>query len=109
MKLTEQEQAVFDRMAETVLDHKDFNAIPIETALDMAAFVPTLLSMVLRLSKEPEVVHARWEWDKNGSGGAYCTGCKRVMNPVLYGYSHCALCGARMDADAPERGGEDKR
>jgi hypothetical protein len=46
------------------------------------------------------VVHARWQWDPNGSGGAYCPACKRVMNPVLYGYARCALCGAKMDGQA---------
>lgn len=44
-----------------------------------------------------EVKHASWELTEDGA--AYCTACKRKMNPFLYGYGYCALCGARMDGD----------
>jgi len=42
-----------------------------------------------------EVRHGRWSMTKDGA--AYCSACKRKMNPYLYGYAHCAMCGARMD------------
>ena len=42
-----------------------------------------------------EVRHGRWSMTKDGA--AYCSACKRKMNPYLYGYAHCAMCGAKMD------------
>ena len=41
------------------------------------------------------VRHGRWE--RASDGAAYCTACKRKMNPSQYGYAFCALCGAKMD------------
>lgn len=42
-----------------------------------------------------EVKHGHWERTKDGA--ARCTACGRKMNPYLYGYLHCAMCGAIMD------------
>ena len=42
------------------------------------------------------VQHGRWE--RTQDGAAYCTACKRKMNPSQYGYAFCGLCGAKMDA-----------
>lgn len=39
-------------------------------------------------------------WKKTEDGAALCSACNRKMNPVLYGYARCALCGARMDGDS---------
>lgn len=41
-----------------------------------------------------EVKHGIWE---HTDGAAKCTSCKRKMNPYVYGYAYCPLCGARMD------------
>ena len=41
------------------------------------------------------VRHGKWE--KTADGAALCTACKRKMNPSLYGYAFCGLCGAKMD------------
>ena len=41
------------------------------------------------------IKHGRWE--RTDDGAAYCTACKRKMNPSQYGYAYCALCGAKMD------------
>ena len=40
------------------------------------------------------VVHGHWE---RRNGAAWCSACKRHMNPGLYGYQRCGLCGAHMD------------
>lgn len=44
-----------------------------------------------------EVKHGKWK--RTDDGAAYCTNCKRKMNPHCYGYAYCSLCGARMDGD----------
>lgn len=43
---------------------------------------------------EPAV---RGHWEKTKDGAAWCSACKRKMNPSLYGYPRCAMCGAMMD------------
>ena len=45
------------------------------------------------IEAEP-VRHGRWE--RTSDGAAYCTACKRKMNPSQYGYAFCGLCGAKM-------------
>ena len=40
------------------------------------------------------VRHGRWE--RTADGAALCTACGRKMNPSLYGYAFCGLCGAKM-------------
>lgn len=42
-----------------------------------------------------EVKHGTWQHTDDGA--ARCTSCKRKMNPYVYGYAYCPLCGARMD------------
>lgn len=57
---------------------------------DLARFIlftPTI-------EAEP-VRHGRWE--RTSDGAAYCTACKRKMNPSQYGYGFCSMCGAKMD------------
>ena len=44
-----------------------------------------------------EVKHGRWRITPNGA--AYCTACKRKMNPSQYGYAFCSMCGAKMDGE----------
>jgi hypothetical protein len=44
-----------------------------------------------------EVIHGRWE--RTTDGAAFCTACKRKMNPSQYGYAFCSLCGAKMDLE----------
>ena len=46
------------------------------------------------IDAEP-VRHGRWE--RTSDGAAYCTACKRKMNPSQYGYAFCGLYGAKMD------------
>ena len=46
------------------------------------------------IEAEP-VRHGRWE--RTSDGAAYCTACKRKMNPSQYGYGFCGMCGAKMD------------
>lgn len=46
------------------------------------------------------VVHGRWE--RTEDGAAYCTHCRRKMNPSQYGYAFCALCGAKMEGGQDE-------
>ena len=46
------------------------------------------------IEAEP-VRHGRWE--RTSDGAAYCTACRRKMNPSQYGYAFCGLCGAKMD------------
>ena len=64
--------------------------------MDEAAY-DTMHSMISKLPAADvvEVRHGRWSMTKDGA--AYCSACKRKMNPYLYGYAHCAMCGARMD------------
>lgn len=50
------------------------------------------------IEAEP-VRHGRWE--RTSDGAAYCTACKRKMNPSQYGYAFCGLCGAKMDGEQP--------
>ena len=59
----------------------------IEVAIADLGDMPTI-------EAEP-VRHGRWE--RASDGAAYCTACKRKMNPSQYGYAFCALCGAKMD------------
>ena len=52
-----------------------------------------------RLNEQPAadvapVQHGRWE--RTADGAALCTACGRKMNPSLYGYAFCGLCGAKM-------------
>ena len=51
----------------------------------------------LPVADAAEVKHASWKLTEDGA--AYCTACKQKMNPFLYGYGYCALCGAQMDGD----------
>ena len=41
------------------------------------------------------VRHGHWKITKDGA--AWCSACKRKMNPCQYGYPRCAMCGAKMD------------
>lgn len=55
----------------------------------------TLLVKSAPTADVQEVRHGHWERTKDGA--ARCTACGRKMNPYLYGYLHCAMCGAIMD------------
>ena len=46
------------------------------------------------IDAEP-VRHGHWKITKDGA--AWCSACKRKMNPCQYGYPRCAMCGAKMD------------
>lgn len=48
------------------------------------------------IESEP-VKHGHWE--RTADGAAWCSACKRKMNPSQYGYAYCGLCGAKMDGN----------
>lgn len=64
-----------------------------------------------RVSNDPVVIAAKCEltadvqevkhghWTMSDDGAAVCSSCKRKMNPYLYGYHYCAMCGAIMDGE----------
>ena len=55
-----------------------------------------LMALIKMPTIEAELVrHGRWE--RTSDGAAYCTACKRKMNPSQYGYGFCGMCGAKMD------------
>lgn len=58
------------------------------------------------------VVHAYWrrkEYNIDGeiTFGTACSECGASQFAGLYAAKYCYKCGARMDADAPERAGKD--
>jgi hypothetical protein len=78
------------------------------------------LTIIDRLSEQPEVVHARWimrpyfdDGDPEGGGEMVCSNCGDrapiYTDETQYETPLCKDCGARMDADAPERAGKDGR
>lgn len=78
---------------------------------DYAFFPAQIFGVVLKVMdydrnvvwERPEPVEyapvKRGRWERAADGAAYCTACKRKMNPSLYGYAHCALCGAEMGGE----------
>lgn len=48
------------------------------------------------------VRHGHWKYLREEKC-AFCTACKSKMNPNLYGYGFCPLCGARMDGKENEK------
>lgn len=52
--------------------------------------------------KMEEVKHGTWKFTPDGA--AYCTSCKQKMNPFLYGYLRCPMCGSYMNADINDGG-----
>lgn len=49
-----------------------------------------------------EVHHGTWKFTSDGA--AYCTSCKRSINPNLIGYPRCPMCGAYMEAKIDDGG-----
>lgn len=48
------------------------------------------------------VRHGHWVFNDR-DGYAFCTACKTKMNPYVYGYGYCPMCGARMDGKEMEQ------
>ena len=83
-------EAVMQAFSDFVWNSNHSDLVPAPTwnhAVDIVRDIPA--------ADVVEVRHGRWSMTKDGA--AYCSACKRKMNPYLYGYAHCAMCGARMD------------
>lgn len=73
-----------------------------EADLNGFEYIPVHAVKAILAADVAPVVRGRWE--RTQDGAAYCTACKRKMNPSQYGYAFCGLCGAKMDG---ERKGDD--
>lgn len=65
-------------------------------AYEVADMIDDCVDDAPTIEAEP-VKHGRWK--RTSDGAAFCTACKRKMNPSQYGYGYCGLCGARMDLE----------
>lgn len=74
-----------------------------QTCENAVRYIDKLESYIENSDVAP-VKHGHWESssDKNCKPYAYCSACKQIMNPILYGYAYCGMCGARMDDDRKE-------
>ena len=80
-------------------------AATLQRARSIALTIPTI--------DAAPVVHAYWrrkEYNIDGeiTFGTACSECGAGTFSGLYAAKYCYKCGARMDADAPERAGKER-
>lgn len=62
------------------------------------------IALTIPIVDAAPVVHARWEHSGSDGTVIVCSACDFVSQ---YETMYCSACGAKVDADAPERAGKE--